>query len=82
MLPRKLSTRQAPSIQYTQMLMRAIEASSVIKRMKDKAFARTVSRDDLRNGAAGLGRSLEAHAANVIAFMRGQAELLGLRGNL
>jgi predicted hydrolase (HD superfamily) len=59
-----------------------LEASSVIKRMKDKAFARTVSRDDLRNGAAGLGLTLEAHAANVIAFMREQADRLGLRGSL
>ena len=59
-----------------------LEASSVIKRMKDKAFARAVSRDDLRNGAAGLGITLEEHAANVIAFMREQAEPLGLRGTL
>src|SRR6188474_2164269 len=57
-----------------------LEASSVIKRMKDKAFARAVNRDDLRNGAAGLGLPLEEHAANVIAFMREQADALGLRG--
>ena len=59
-----------------------LEASSVIKRMKDKAFARAVSRDDLRNGAAGLGLSLEEHAANVIGFMRERADALGLRGTL
>ena len=59
-----------------------LEAPSVIKRMKDKAFARAVSRDDLRNGAAGLGLPLEEHAANVIAFMREQADALGLRGAL
>jgi len=59
-----------------------LEASSVIKRMKDKAFARAVSRDDLRSGAAGLGIPLEEHAANVIAFMREQADQLGLRGTL
>ena len=59
-----------------------LEASSVIKRMKDKAFARAVSRDDLRNGAGGLGIPLEEHAANVIAFMREQADQLGLRGTL
>jgi len=47
-----------------------LEASSVLKRMKDKAFARAVSRDDLRRGAEGLGLSLEEHIANVIAFMR------------
>jgi predicted hydrolase (HD superfamily) len=59
-----------------------LEASSVIKRMKDKAFARAVSRDDLRNGAAALALPLEEHAANVIAFMREQADALGLRGAL
>ena len=59
-----------------------LEASSVIKRMKDKAFARAVSRDDLRAGAEGLGIPLEEHAANVIRFMREQADALGLRGSL
>jgi predicted hydrolase (HD superfamily) len=57
-----------------------LEAGSVLKRMKDKAFARAVSRDDLRNGAAGLGIPLEEHAGNVIRFMREKAEILGLRG--
>lgn len=59
-----------------------LEASSVIKRMKDKAFARAVSRDDLRNGAEGLGIPLAEHAAHVITFMRAQADALGLRGTL
>ena len=59
-----------------------LEASSVIKRMKDKAFARAVSRDDLRAGADLLGLPLDQHIANVIAFMREQADALGLRGNL
>jgi len=59
-----------------------LEASSVIKRMKDKAFARAVSRDDLRAGADLLGLPLDQHIANVIAFMREQADVLGLRGNL
>lgn len=58
-----------------------LEASSVLKRMKDKAFARGVSRDDLRRGAAELGLPLEEHVANVIAFMREQADALGLRGS-
>ena len=47
-----------------------LEAASVIKRMKDKAFARAVSRDDLRAGAEELGCSLEEHVGNVIRFMR------------
>jgi len=59
-----------------------LEAPSVIKRMKDKAFARAVSRDDLRQGAEELGLPLEEHAANVIRFMRDQADALGLRGTL
>jgi putative nucleotidyltransferase with HDIG domain len=59
-----------------------LEASSVIKRMKDKAFARAVSRDDLRRGAEELGIPLEEHVANVIRFMREQAEPLGLKGSL
>jgi putative nucleotidyltransferase with HDIG domain len=59
-----------------------LEASSVIKRMKDKAFARAVNRDDLRRGAEELGVPLDQHITNVIAFMRVQANALGLRGNL
>lgn len=59
-----------------------LEASSVIKRMKDKAFARAVSRDDLRRGAEELGLPFETHVANVIGFMREQADALGLRGAL
>ena len=45
-----------------------LEASSVIKRMKDKAFARAVNRDDLRRGAEELGLPLDQHVANVIQF--------------
>jgi putative nucleotidyltransferase with HDIG domain len=59
-----------------------LEASSVLKRMKDKAFARAVSREDLRRGADELGIPLEAHVANVIAFLRVEAGPLGLKGNL
>ena len=59
-----------------------LEASSVIKRMKDKAFARAVSREDLRKGAEEIGLPLEQHIANVITFLRERADLLGLRGTL
>jgi predicted hydrolase (HD superfamily) len=59
-----------------------LEASSVIKRMKDKAFARAVSRDDLRKGAEELGLPLAEHITNVITGMREQAEALGLKGTL
>ena len=59
-----------------------LEASSVIKRMKDKAFARAVPRDDLRKGADELGLPLEEHVGNVIRFLRVEADTLGLRGTL
>jgi putative nucleotidyltransferase with HDIG domain len=59
-----------------------LEASSVKKRMKDKAFARGVKREDLVDGAALLGIPLEEHIANVIGFMRERADELGLRGTL
>ena len=59
-----------------------LEASSVVKRMKDKAFARGVKRDDLRAGADILGLPLDEHIANVIASLRDQADALGLRGTL
>jgi len=59
-----------------------LEPASVIKRMKDKAFARAVSRDDLRLGAEELGLPLDVHVANVIASLREQADTLGLRGTL
>jgi putative nucleotidyltransferase with HDIG domain len=57
-----------------------LEASSVKKKMKDKAFARGVSREDVVNGAADLGVELEAHIAFVIEAMRGSASALGLAG--
>jgi putative nucleotidyltransferase with HDIG domain len=57
-----------------------LEPKSVMKRMKDKAFARGVKREDLVAGAELLGLPLEEHIGNVIAFMRGEAEALGLKG--
>ena len=59
-----------------------LEAASVVKRMKDKAFARAVKREDLRGGAEILGVPLDEHIANVIGFMRERADALGLRGSL
>ena len=59
-----------------------LEVDSVKKRMKDKAFARGVSRDDVRKGAEELGIPLEEHIAFCIAAMRENADALGLRGNL
>ena len=59
-----------------------LEAASVMKRMKDKAFARAVSRDDLRRGAEELGLPLDVHVSNVVNFLREEADALGLRGTL
>ena len=59
-----------------------LEARSVKKRMKDKAFARAVSRDDLRLGAGELDLPLDEHITNVIGFLRAEADALGLRGSL
>jgi predicted hydrolase (HD superfamily) len=59
-----------------------LEANSVIKRMKDKAFARAVNRDDLRKGAEEIGLPLDQHIANVISFMQVEADALGLRGSI
>ncbi|PYR19091.1 MAG: HAD family hydrolase [Acidobacteria bacterium] len=59
-----------------------LEAKSVVRRMKDKAFARAVKREDLHAGAASLGLALEEHIGNVIEFMRERADELGLRGVL
>ena len=59
-----------------------LEVDSVKKRLKDKAFARGVNRDDVRNGAAELGIPLEEHIAFCIAAMRENADALGLRGNI
>jgi predicted hydrolase (HD superfamily) len=58
-----------------------LEAASVKKRMKDKAFARAVSRDDLVRGAEELGLPLDEHIANVIRFLREEVDALGLCGS-
>jgi len=58
-----------------------VEAKSVRKKMKDKAFARSVNRDDIITGAADLGVDLEEHIAFCIEAMRGIAAELGLDGS-
>jgi len=55
-----------------------LKVRSVRKRMKDKAFARSVSRDDMARGAEGIGMDLDAHVELVIDAMRGIAVELGL----
>ncbi|HEX4485719.1 MAG TPA: HDIG domain-containing protein [Terriglobales bacterium] len=55
-----------------------VEAKSVKKKMKDKAFARSVNRDDITNGAASLGVELEDHIAFCIQAMQKISGALGL----
>jgi len=57
-----------------------VDARSVRKRMKDKAFARSVSREDIVNGAADLGIDLDDHITFCIEAMKGIAGELGLAG--
>jgi putative nucleotidyltransferase with HDIG domain len=59
-----------------------LEVSSVKKRMKDKAFARGVSREDVIKGAAELGVPLDEHIGFCIQALRESADALGLRGSL
>ena len=58
-----------------------VDTKSVRKRMKDKAFARKVNREDIVNGAADLGVDLDEHIAFCISAMKGIAEQLGLDGS-
>jgi putative nucleotidyltransferase with HDIG domain len=57
-----------------------VDVASVKKKMKDKAFARAVNREDIVRGAAELGRPVEEMSAGVIAALQSDAERLGLAG--
>ena len=58
-----------------------VDARSVRKKMKDKAFARSVNRDDIVNGAAALGVDLDEHIGFCVTAMQERARELGLGGN-
>jgi len=58
-----------------------VDARSVRKKMKDKAFARGVNRDDVTNGANELGVDLDEHISFVIASMQARSADLGLSGS-
>ena len=58
-----------------------VEVASVKKKMKDKAFARAVNRDDIVGGAAELAMPLEDVIGNVIKALQADAERLGIAGN-
>ncbi|HVB97563.1 MAG TPA: HDIG domain-containing protein [Chloroflexota bacterium] len=58
--------------------LRDVDVSSVKKKMKDKAFARAVRREDITAGAELLGVNLDDHIATVLTAMRGIAPELGL----
>ncbi len=57
-----------------------VDAPSIRRKMKDKAFARSVNRQDIINGAADLGVDLDEHITFCIEAMKGIAEELGLAG--
>jgi len=57
-----------------------VDVKSVRKKMKDKAFARSVSRDDIVNGAADMGVDLDQHIEFCIEAMKANAAELGLAG--
>jgi predicted hydrolase (HD superfamily) len=57
-----------------------VDAKSIRKKMKDKAFARSVSRDDITNGAAALGVDLDEHIGFCVDAMKRIAPDLGLAG--
>jgi putative nucleotidyltransferase with HDIG domain len=57
-----------------------VDVAAVKKKMKDKAFARAVSRDDIVHGAAELGIPLDEVITNVIAALKADARRLGLAG--
>src|SRR5437868_8504114 len=60
--------------------MHEVEVASVKKKMKDKAFARAVNREDIIRGAAELGIPLEELIAGVIAALQADGDRLGLAG--
>ena len=59
-----------------------VDVRAVKKKMKDKAFARAVNRDDIVRGAADLGMPLDDVIANVIDALKSDAERLGLEGTV
>jgi putative nucleotidyltransferase with HDIG domain len=61
--------------------IREVDVAAVKKKMKDRAFARAVKRDDIVHGAAELGMPLDDVIAEVIAALKSDAERLGLVGN-
>jgi predicted hydrolase (HD superfamily) len=60
--------------------IREVEVAGVKKKMKDKAFARAVKREDIVLGAELLGISVEEHVGNCLTAMQGRADELGLAG--
>lgn len=59
-----------------------VDAASVRKKMKDKAFARSVNRQEILDGARELGVDLDTHATFCIQAMQARAEELGLKGSV
>ena len=58
-----------------------VEPKGVLKKMKDKGFARAVNRDDITKGAAEMGVDIEVHIQFCIDAMKVNAEALGIKGS-
>jgi len=74
------TSRTATALVRPSRSVHEVEARSVRKKMKDKAFARGVSREDVIEGAADLGVDLDEHITFVIGAMQRSADALGLAG--
>ena len=59
-----------------------VDVASVKKKMKDKAFARSVNRQEIMDGAAELGVPLDEHIDFCVKAMQANAEELGLKGSV
>jgi predicted hydrolase (HD superfamily) len=62
--------------------IRDVEVAGVKKKMKDKAFARAVKREDITDGAELLGLNVDEHVGNCLRAMQGRAAELGLEGTV
>ena len=59
-----------------------VDAPSVRRKMKDKAFARSVNREDILQGARELGVDLDQHIGFCVKAMQEEADVLGLKGSI
>ena len=71
---------KAPKHSGEARVLQEVDAKSVRKRMKDRAFARSVNREDIVNGAAEMGLDLDEHITFCVEAMKSVANELGFAG--